>query len=124
MWKYIIIGVLLLLVVSFVLFNFSTGFPFGEVTLLNQGDSVTLSGSEAVSVRALFIFRFYRYGIGGCPFKDGVSLTIGNREFALATDGCYSAKDLQNEDCMEFNRMEWKVIKDLYAKYFGKTLLD
>lgn len=123
MRKYIIIGILLLLIAGFVLYHFSSGFPLGEVTLLNQGNRITLSGSEAVAVRTLFIFRFYRYGIGGCPFTDGVSLTIGDREFALATDGCYSAKDLQNGDCMEFNRREWKVIKDLFAKYYGKTLL-
>ena len=124
MKKYIIIAAIVLLIAGVILGIFSTGLPLGMVILHNQEESVALSGAEAAAVRTLFIFRFYRYGIGGCPFTDGVSITIGNREFALATDGCYSAKDLQNDDCMEFNRLEWKRIKDLFANYFGETLLD
>ena len=123
MKKLIIIGIIFLLIAAVILGIFSTGLPLGMVILHNQEESVALSGAEATAVRTLFIFRFYRYGIGGCPFTDGVSITVGNRAFALATDGCYSAKDLQNDDCMEFNRLEWKRIKDLFAKYFEKTLL-
>ena len=124
MKKYIIIGVIVLLIIGAIFAFLSTGVPVGKVTLHNQGESISLFGTEALAIRTLFTFRFYNYGIGGCPFKDGVTLTIGDREFALATDGCYSAKDLGNEDCVEFNWMEWKQIKDLFAKYFGKTLLD
>ena len=128
MKKYVLIGIVALLIVAVIggviLVRHSTGIPTGEVTLYSQGDSVTLSGDEALCIRTLLTFRFYRYGIGGCPFKDGVTLTIGDREFALATDGCESAKDLRNENCVEFNRVEWDKIKELYTKYFGNTLLD
>ena len=102
----------------------STWLPQGVVTIHNQDQSVTLSEAEAKAVRAIFTLHFYRYGIGGCPYGDGVSITIGDREFFLATDGCPTAKDSKNGNCMEFDRVQWHQIQKIFSEHFGETLID
>lgn len=119
----LIVALVLALIAAVILGVHSTGPLFGTVTLHNKRETFTLSGQEAKDIQRLFAFRFYRYGIGGCPYKDGAWLSIGGREFALATDDCYTAKDLKNENCMEFSRTEWEQITKLYTRYFGYTSL-
>ena len=102
----------------------STWLPHGSVTIHNQGQSETLIGVEARAISSIFTLHFYRYGIGGCPYSDGVSIIIGDREFFLATDGCASAKDSKNGNCMEFNQKDWKLIQKIFADHFGKTLIN
>jgi hypothetical protein len=101
----------------------STWLPQGVVTIHNQGQSVTLTDAEARTIRSILTLHFYRYGIGGCPYNDGVSITIGDREFFLATDGCPTAKDSLNGNCMEFNRADWKQIQKIFSDHFGNTLI-
>lgn len=120
----IVIVAVVALAVLLICYQNSTGLLQGSVTIHNQGESVTLSEAEAKVVRSIFTLHFYRYGIGGCPYNDGVSITIGDREFLLATDGCESAKDSKNGNCMEINRVEWKLIQQIFAEHFGKTLID
>jgi hypothetical protein len=102
----------------------STWLPQGSITIHNQGESVTLIGTEARTIRALFTLHFYRYGIGGCPYSDGVSITIGDREFFLAADGCPTAKDSINGNCIEFNQVDWKQIQKIFNDHYGKTLIN
>ena len=102
----------------------STWLPQGVVTIHSQGEAVTLTDAEARTIQTLFTLRFYRYGIGGCPYNDGVSITIGDQEFFLATDGCPSAKDSRNGNCMEFDQVEWKLIQKIFSDHFGKTLIN
>ena len=101
----------------------STRLPQGVVTIHNQGQSVTLTDVEARTIRTMFTLRFYRYDIGGCPYNEGVSVTIGDREFFLATDGCPTAKDSLNGNCMEFDQVEWKQIQKIFSDHFGDTLI-
>ena len=102
----------------------STWLPQGLVTIHNQGQAVTLTDAEARTIHTLLTLRFYRYGIGGCPYNDGVSITIGDQEFFLATDGCPTAKDSRNGNCMEFDRVEWKQLQKIFSDHFGKTLIS
>ena len=119
----IVLVVLLALSALQICHQHSTWLPQGVITIHNQGESFTLIGSEDRAIRSLFTLRFYRYGIGGCPYTDGVSITIGDREFFLATDGCASAKDSRNGNCMEFNQVDWKQIQKIFFDHFGKTLI-
>lgn len=105
-------------------YQHSTGLPQGSVTIHNQGESATITEAEAQVLRSILTLRFYRYGIGGCPYNEGVSITIDEREFFLATDGCPTAKDSKNGNCMEFNQADWKLIQKIFSDYFGKTLID
>ena len=118
----IALAILLIVAVKFIVH--STGNLSGPVQIHNQGEAVTISDAEAEAFYKLFSFRFYNYGIGGCPFHSGLSVTFGDQEFALAYDGCYCAKNLKNGHCIEFTRSEWLQIRELFSKYFGKTLID
>ena len=118
MKKYILIGLAVLVVIILVISLFSTGLPMGKVIITDSTGSVTLSGEEATAFRMFFAFRFYRYGIGGCPFNDGVSISIGNQKFALATDGCQCIKDLTNGPCMELNHEDWQTLMNLIAQAY------
>ena len=119
----IAIVVILALAALLIFHQHSTGLPQGVVTIHNQGQSVILTDAETRTIRSLFTLHFYRYGIGGCPYNDGVSITIGDWEFFLATDGCPTAKDSRNGNCMEFDQVEWKQIQKIFSDHFGNTLI-
>ena len=118
MKKYIIIGFAIVLAIVLIVGIFSTGLPMGHVTLSNSSTSVSLSGSEAMAFRTFFTFRFYRYGIGGCPFNESTSIRFGNREFVLATDGCYCVKDVKSGHCIELNEQQWSRLQNMIAEGF------
>ena len=105
-------------------YQHSTGLPQGAVTIHNQGESIPLTDAEARTVRSILTLHFYRYGIGGCPYNDGVSITIGGREFFLATDGCPTAKDSRNGNCLEFNQTDWTQLQKIFSDHFGKTMIS
>ena len=118
----ITLAILLLVFVKFAVH--STGHLSGNVQIHNKENVVTLSDAEAAALYKFFPSRFYNYGVGGCPFDGGLSITFGDREFALAYDGCACAKDLKTGHCIEFSRSEWLQVREIFSKYFGKTLLD
>ena len=118
MKKYILIGLAVLVAIVLVISLFSTGLPLGKVIITDSTGSVTLRGQEAMAFRMFFAFRFYRYGIGGCAFNDGVSISIGNRQFALATDGCQCVKDISNGPCVEFSNEDWQELSSLISQAY------
>lgn len=109
------------LVILAISFFSSTCIPTGEVTLCYQDIEVTLTPVEAELMREIFSFKFYNGGIGGCPYEEDVTITFGNKAYAIAMDGCYTAKEWHSNRCIEFNRVEFGLIKGLFEKYCGKT---
>ena len=120
-WILIVCVVLVIVAVVAVFYFASTGVPPGEVTLRYKGTAVTLTEEEAALMREIFSLKFYNGGIGGCPYEEGTSITFGDTVYAIATDGCHTAKDWQNGCCFEFNRDEFDAIAALFTKYFGNT---
>ena len=99
----------------------TTGVPLGEVTINYEGTTITLTSVEASLMRSIFSFKIYKGGIGGCPYEEDISIAFGNTVYAIATDGCYTAKDWQNGRCFEFNNVEFEAIAALFERYFGNT---
>lgn len=120
-WIPILCAALLLMIVAAVFYFESTGVPSGEVTIHYGRKAVTLTPDEADLMRSIFRFKFYNNGIGGCSYDQSTCITIGDTVYAIATDGCYTAKNWQNGRCFEFNREEYDQIAALFEKYFGKT---
>jgi len=123
-WKRILI-IALILVTAFGILNiFSTGIPVGKAVLTYKGTQVTLTPEESYQMWKIFVFKFYRYGIGGCPYEEDVTISFGNAVYAIATDDCYTAKEWNKEKYFEFNRLEFQQIAALFEKYCGDTSID
>ena len=114
---------LILLVIGITIICQSTDIPMGTAVLQYEGKEVTLTQEEAFRMRCIFSFKFYEYGIGGCPYEEDISITFGNTVYAIATDGCYTAKDWHGEHYISFNSVEFDAIAALFEKYFGKTVI-
>lgn len=126
--KIVLIGMILLLQLIFALLaayliftNFSTGIPAGEAVLHYEGKDFPLTREEAEQMRKVFRFKFYDFGIGGCPYEEDISISFGDTVFAIATDDCYTAKEWDAERYIEFSRREFEQIAALFKKYCGDT---
>ena len=59
-------------------------------------------------------------GIGGCPYTEKVSISFGNQVFLLATDGCHTICDMQNEKYYEVSSENWAYIASLFEYHGGR----
>lgn len=123
LWKRMLIIAIVLAVVLGILRFFTTGIPIGKAVLTYKGTQVTLTAEESFRMRWILSWKFYDYGIGGCPFREDISISFGNTVYAIACDGCASAKDWNNERYFIFNREEFEQIAALFEKYCDKTLI-
>lgn len=117
----LILLILTLLAVHLIFVNFSTGTPDGEAVLHYEGKDFLLTSEEAEQMRKIFRFKFYDYGIGGCPYEEDISISFGNTVYAIATDGCFTAKEWDAERYIVFSRSEFEQIAALFKKYYGDT---
>ena len=118
----LLILLILALFATYLIFtNFSTGIPSGEAALHYDGKDFPLISEEAEQMKKIFRFKFYDFGIGGCPYEEDISITFGDTVFAIATDGCYSAKEWDAERYIVFSRSEFEQIAALFKKYCGNT---
>ena len=119
--KIILIGIILLilavLIVHLVYVNYSTSVPTGTAVLHCEGKSFPLTWKESEQMRKIFDFKFYNPGIGGCYYEEDIAISFGDRVFAIALDGCWTAKEWDAERCIEFNRLEFELIAALFKKY-------
>ena len=113
--------ILTLLIVRYAYVNYSTGVPTGEVVLHYDGKEFSLTSEEAEQMQKIFRFKFYNFGIGGCYYKENTAITFGNQKFAIALDGCWSAKEWDAEHYIVFSRLEFEQIAALFEKYCGDT---
>ena len=101
----------------------STGIPSGKALLHYEGTSFELTKDEASRVQLIFLFKNYNDGIGGCPFQQDISISIGDTVYAIALDGCHCIKNWQKDKCFELSDTEFQQIADLFKKYCGDTLI-
>lgn len=128
---FIIVAICLVLLIPVGLFVFleSTDFlPPGEVALSYQDSTrniqVVLTPEEASQIRAIFDWKFFNHGVGGCLFDDGICISIGGEKYLIAADGCAIAKDAKSGNCFEFSQDEYAVIQSFFDKYCGKTIIS
>ena len=117
----LILLILTLLIIHYAYANYSTGVPAGEVVLHHDGKEFSLTSEEAEQMRKIFRFKFYDLGIGGCYYEEGTALSFGDRKFAIALDGCYTAKEWDAERYMRLSSSEFEQIADLFKKYWEDT---
>ena len=95
----------------------------GDVTIHSSIDSTDvtqpLSGSDAAAVKAIFSWKIYEvFGDGaGCPFGKQLTVTIGDKVFALAQDGCHVVMDAQSQKIFFLSKDEWLRIYNIFKSY-------
>ena len=117
----LILLILALLIAHHICVNYTTCVPTGEAVLHCEGKSFPLTWKDAEQMRKIFDFKFYNPGIGGCHYEGDVAISFGDRVFAIALDGCWTAKEWNIERYIEFNRLEFEQIAALFKKYCGDT---
>ena len=125
--RFVVLAICAIIAIAIIMYigsNITTGIPVGDATVSYRGTEFTLTDEEAAEMQQIFAWKVYNRGIGGCPFNENTAISFGETVFAIATDDCYSAKDMRNELCIEFDRDEFQKIIALYEKYFGDTVID
>ena len=119
-----ILGIALAVLVILAVLSFSsTRIPTGEVVLRYKDTEVVLTEEEAFRMRLIFSFKIYDGQIYGCPYEEDIGIKFGDTVYAIATDGCYTAKEWHGGRCFEFNSVEFEQIAALFQKYCGDTVI-
>lgn len=92
-------------------------FVYGE-----ENVRVILDEEESERVIAIFDGKSYdpiTYGVPSCGFDKNISLTVGNRVFAIACDTCNCIQDLGNLRYFDIPQEDISYIHSLFEKYGG-----
>ena len=96
-----------------------------EVTLIFQyGDMnicESLSPEESERIKDILDGNLYTLfdGIPSCGFHKTVSLQVGNRTYAIASDTCHYIQDMGNLRYFTVSAEEMDYIHNLFASYGG-----
>lgn len=104
-------------------------------TRVTKGSDVTLTfiyGEENIRVvlddeeaeKVIAILDGNRYdsitsGVPSCGFDRNISLTVGNRVFAIACDTCNCVQDLGNLKYFDISQADMAYIHSLFEEYGG-----
>ena len=100
--------------------------PKGELAVLTydppvQGDSLrvveTLTAEESAAVRRILMDATRTDGADGISFTKAVSLSFGERVFAVAYRGGEAVWDVQNDQYYAIDKADWADILALFKRY-------
>ena len=100
--------------------------PKGERAVLTYdppvlGDSLrvveTLTAEESAAVRRILLDAQRRDGAEGALFAKAVSLSFGERVFAVAYEGGEAVWDVQNDQYYAVDKEDWADILALFKRY-------
>ena len=100
--------------------------PKGERAVLTydppvMGDSLrvveTLTAEESATVRRILMDAKRMDGADGASFTKAVSLSFGERVFAVAYRGGEAVWDVQNDQYYAIDKADWEEILALFKRY-------
>ena len=91
----------------------------GPYTNGHDGPPQTLTAEETTRVEEILEEAEYIPSGAGCPFKENVSISFGDRVFAISCDGCNTVLDIEAQRYYEVTREGRQYIIDLFKKYMG-----
>ena len=100
--------------------------PKGELAVLTYdppvlGDSLrvveTLTAEESAAVRRILMDAKHTDGADGALFTKAVSLSFGERVFAVAYEGGEAVWDVQNEQYYAVDKADWADLLALFERY-------
>ena len=97
--------------------NVALTFIYGEENI-----GVTLEDDEAERIIDILDGNNYYSifsGIPSCGFDKNISLSVGNRVFAIACDSCHCIQDLSNLKYFSIAQEDMEYIHSLFEKYGG-----
>lgn len=99
---------------------FVVSFPTWSDVSIQDGDlQQTLPRDDANTIKAIFRGKVYDVlGDGaGCPFSKQLSITIGNKVFALSQDGCHTVLELNSGKDFALSDRQWSIIRMIFQSY-------
>jgi len=97
--------------------NVTLTFVYGDVNV-----SVSLPEEECEKVIAILNGNKYdplASGVPACGFDKNISLTVGNRVYAIARDTCGTVQDLGNLKYFSISQEDVEYIHTLFQKHGG-----
>lgn len=127
MKRYLAIFIVLVLTLSLYACSKTSVTDDASVTLIfvyeGENINVTLTDDEATKVIDILDGNTYDpnilLGYPSCGFHKNVALTVGNRSFAIASDGCNCVVDLGNYLYFDIPKEDMAYIHSLFEKYGG-----
>lgn len=83
--------------------------------------TATLTAEETERVEEILEDADYIPGGAGCPFKN-LSISFGEREIAISTDGCNTALDKERERYYQMSGEDYAYILSLFVDYLEYSL--